>query len=323
MLRRPLRVPRALPPCLLVAALAAPGLVAGGPTLARKSADAWASARGAVVDAIVSGPPAAAAQTRAQPARRASPASRRDGPTPTTIIIAPTARPADVHACTVPGLDVAPSDPCATGAGYPACTWRIPDARDAGAEHGLWRNTADDHRRGRPALVALLLAASVEYARRYPGERVVIGDLDAPGPRHETHENGVDADVYLPNTMEVENLPGNELVENYATLTPLFRLVRQERVETLARALATCSNGRLRILYNDADVRRRFLLWYRDRGFTTPFGAPMRAHNDLHRFHFHVSIPEDLEVLPFDGGPDDEPDTERVANAASPLPGSG
>ena len=74
--------------------------------------------------------------------------------------------------------------------------------------------------------------------------------------------------------------------------------MRQGRVETLARILTTCTNGRLRIFYNDEEVEARFLAWYRAHGFEeSELGPPMRGHNDLHRFHFHVTIPEDSPAL--------------------------
>jgi hypothetical protein len=306
-----LRLPRALAPCALVTALAAPGVVAMLPVhpadaLGDALAIAWGHASDQAADALTGEVAHAAAQSATStPVDTDSPAEPEralDESVPWLADDLPREPfDPDAYACSVPRADVAPADACADGADYPACTWRIPDANDPRAYHGIWRNTVAEHRRGRPALVALLLATSTEYARRFPGERVVIGDLDAPGPRHETHEHGVDADLYLTGAMEVENLPGNELVENYLTLPDLFRHTRQGRVQALARALAACSGGRLRILYNDVTVRRAFLAWYRERDLDTPFGAPIRAHNDLHRFHFHVTVPEDLDVLPFEG----------------------
>ena len=60
----------------------------------------------------------------------------------------------------------------------------------------------------------------------------------------------------------------------------------------------------MRILYNDPAVRRPFNAWWRTReDLTTPFGAPMQGHNELHRFHFHVTVPDDLAVLPFGDAP--------------------
>ncbi len=126
----------------------------------------------------------------------------------------------------------------------------------------------------------------------------MIGDLDAPGPRHNFHDEGVDVDLYLPGAMEVESLSQHERVENYATLTPLQRRMHRARVLTLAKILTTCADGRVRIYYNDDDVQARFERWYDAQGWVSEFGRAMQGHNDLHRFHFHVTVPADLAPVP-------------------------
>jgi hypothetical protein len=206
--------------------------------------------------------------------------------------------PDDEYVCEMPAGLVDESDACARGARYPACRWQLPSPRAAGHTYAIWRNTAEDHRSGRPALVALAVATAAEYGRRFPGEPLAIGDLDAPGPRHETHEDGVDIDLYLPGAMAVENLGREDLVENYAELNPFQLRMHRARVETLARILATCANGRVRIFYNDDVVQARFNAWYREQGYVSEHGRAMQGHNDLHRFHFHVTIPPDLTPLP-------------------------
>jgi hypothetical protein len=229
------------------------------------------------------------------PARAATPR----GPVPELVLPPPLPpMPQDEYRCDIAEVDANPSGACARGAPYPFCHWELPSPRAVGHIYATWRNTADEHRSGRPALVSLAIATAAEYARRFPGETLAIGDLDAPGPRHETHESGVDVDLYLPGAMAVENLGQHERVENYTELNSLQLRMHRARVETLARILATCTEGRVRIFYNDEEVQERFLAWYREQGYESEFGGPMQAHNDLHRFHFHVTIPEDLRVLP-------------------------
>jgi hypothetical protein len=212
--------------------------------------------------------------------------------------------------CEMPKVMVRRSRGCDLGLPYPSCRWRLPAPRTAGHLYQVWRNTDDDHLWGRPALVSLALVAAVEYGRLYPGESLAIGDLDAPGPRHETHDDGVDVDLYLPGMMVADNAGAGEYPDNYEHLTPLQRRMLRARVEELARILATCTDGRVRIFYNDPPVNARFRRWYEARGYESPFGPPMQEHNDLHRFHFHVTIPRDMEPLPVaaeDEATSDEP----------------
>lgn len=206
------------------------------------------------------------------------------------------------YGCRVPEVEVERRSGCDEGLPYPACKWRLPPPHRAGRAYTIWRNTVDEHLWGRPALVATVLGATREYARHYPGEVLAVGDLDAPGPRHETHDAGVDVDLYLPRVMEVENLGGGDYAENYRGMGALERRMVRARVETLARILATCTQGRIRIYYNDRHVRRRFHEWFEAQGFVTPFGRAMQKHNDLHRFHFHVTIPKDLPLPAPAGG---------------------
>ncbi len=206
--------------------------------------------------------------------------------------------PEDEIRCRVPRVAIAHTNGCDAGRPYPSCRWQMPEPRAVGHTFTIWRNTTADSRSARPALVSLALAVADEYARQFPGETLAIGDLDAPGPRHNSHDDGVDIDLYLPGAMEVENLGSHEFVENYAELTPLQRRMHRARVLTLAKILATCADGRVRIYYNDDDVQARFERWYDAQGWHSEFGRAMQGHNDLHRFHFHVRIPPDLAPVP-------------------------
>jgi hypothetical protein len=140
---------------------------------------------------------------------------------------------------------------------------------------------------------------AARYSGAHGGEKVTVGDLDAPGGRHRTHSNGVDVDLYLPRLMAAQNMGKGRFVDNYAGRSALHVAGCRERVLDLARMLATCSQGRLRIYYNDPPVIEAFLDWFGAEGLASPFGRPIEPHNDLHRFHFHVTIDEDL---PLPGG---------------------
>lgn len=173
----------------------------------------------------------------------------------------------------------------------------------------MWRNSALELWWGRPALVSLVMASALEYQKRYPGEQLVVGDLDAPGPRHQTHDQGVDVDLYLPGHMFSQNFPGEEYIETYTDLSSLQVASSRMRVLTLAKIIARCSDGRARFYYNDPVVIDAFNTWFRAQAFEplpSPWrtgkgavGAPMVPHNDLHLFHFHVSIPKDAPLIPW------------------------
>ncbi len=175
----------------------------------------------------------------------------------------------------------------------------MPHATLSSGRYRRWRNTIMEHWWGRPALVALVLAVASEFDRVYPEQVLAVGDLDAPGPRHSTHDRGVDVDLYLLGAMRVENAGGGRYPNNYEDKSNEETEELRSRVETLARILATCTGGQLRIYYNDEVVMERFHAWYDAQGFppNDEFGRPMQAHNRLHEFHFHVTIPEDLPVL--------------------------
>lgn len=200
--------------------------------------------------------------------------------------------------CRVPPMPIARPAACAAGAVYPECKWAMPDTDQAGGLYTRWRNTIDEHTWGRPALVGVLLATAYAFKARFPNQELLIGDLDAPGPRHVTHKTGVDTDLYLPNTLMVENLGARRYRPNYQTMSNVNIEHARHRVEALARILAVCTEGRIRIYYNDTLVRDRFHAWFDARGMTTPFGRPMQRHNPLHDFHFHISIAEDTPMPP-------------------------
>jgi len=135
---------------------------------------------------------------------------------------------------------------------------------------------------------------AAEYQRHYPDEPLVVGDLDAPGPRHRTHRTGVNVDLYLPQSMATRNEGPGDYPDNYAGRSALHVAERRARVESLARILAVCSQGKTSLLYNDEPVNSSFRRWYIEQGFDGSPGAPVQTHNPLHLFHFHVTIPETL-----------------------------
>lgn len=201
------------------------------------------------------------------------------------------------YRCVQPALEIPKTDACAAGRGYPHCRWQIPLPGDSHL-YEIWRNTVPDHRWGRPSLVSLILASAAEYARRWPGEHIAVGDLDAPGPRHSTHSRGVDVDLYLLDAMMTRNEGHRRYVDNYEhRSTTEVRLLRA-RVMDFARILAVCAGGRIRIYYNDPEIIEPFRQWFDERGLHSDVGPPMRRHNHLHEFHFHLTTPEDLAPLP-------------------------
>jgi hypothetical protein len=236
---------------------------------------------------VASAPPDASAPTARDP--RLAP----DG-----AILAP---PEDeTYACLQPALEIPREPACAEGAPYPRCRWQLPDDRGARGLYRVWRNTTPEHRWARPGLVSLVTAAAREYAERWPGETIAIGDLDAPGPRHQTHDRGVDVDLYLEHAMIARNEGGGRYPDNYeGRPDDEVRLLRA-RVLDLAKILATCSRGRLRIYYNDREIVGQVREWFDGRGLVSDVGPPMTMHNPLHRFHFHMTIAEDLEPLPLE-----------------------
>lgn len=201
--------------------------------------------------------------------------------------------------CRMPRLDVPHEPACDDGAPYPACRWQLPDAEASGGLYRIWRNTTPEHRWARPGLVSLVLAAAREYAMRWPGEQLTIGDLDAPGPRHQTHDHGVDVDLYLEHAMADRNEAGRPRIDNYHGLSRRAVRLHRARVLDLAKILARCANGRIRIYYADREVVDAFRAWFAGEGLVSDVSAQaMQMHNDLHRFHFHLTVAEDLAPLP-------------------------
>jgi hypothetical protein len=206
--------------------------------------------------------------------------------------------PADEdYQCVQPAAVIPQTPACANGGRYPRCKWQIPNARDANRIYRIWRNTTPEHRWGRPGLVSLILATAAEYSRRWPGERMAIGDLDAPGPRHQTHDRGVDVDLYLPHAMMTRSEGGRRYVDNYRGRPAEEVALHRARVMDLARIIAVCAGGQIRIYYNDPEIITPFRAWFDARGLRSEVGEAMVAHNALHEFHFHLTIPEDFAPI--------------------------
>lgn len=200
------------------------------------------------------------------------------------------------YRCVQPaGIEVPETEGCSAGKGYPDCRWQLPEHD---ALYTIWRNTTAEHRWARPGLVSLVLATAAEYARRWPGERLVIGDLDAAGPRHQTHDRGVDVDLYLPDAMMTRNAGGRRYPSNYEHASRSQVRAMRARVMDLARILATCADGQIRIYYNDRPLVDDFRAWFEAQGMSSSVGRPMQRHNRLHEFHFHMTVPEEIAPLP-------------------------
>lgn len=204
----------------------------------------------------------------------------------------------DDYRCQPPAVEVERSEGCDDGGVYPACRWRLPDPEDE--SYVIWRNTVPEHRWARPGLVSLVLAVAAEYHRRWPGEHLTVGDLDAPGPRHQTHDRGVDVDLYLEQAMIARNEGGRRYPDNYENRSRREVRSLRARCMDLAKIIATCAAGQIRIYYNDPDLIRPFRAWFEEQGMRSDVGRPMRQHNDLHRFHFHLTVADDIEPLTLD-----------------------
>jgi murein endopeptidase len=125
-----------------------------------------------------------------------------------------------------------------------------------------WRRWGTDR------LVRLVLAVVREYAAAHPhAPRVGIGDLSRPhggpfGPKHATHQNGLDADVYYP------RLDGRERPPR--TVDQIDRPLAQDLVDRFVRAGAA-------LVYVGPAT-----------GFTGPPGIVQVLWN--HDNHLHVRI---------------------------------
>lgn len=296
-------------PLALVVLATLGALIALGVVLVPVSADEPAGRPATFADASPAAPPGT------DVARAPGPQGEQGEPTPEPAAEPEAAEAPAPYACRVPDVEIPRSRGCAWGLGYPQCKWGLPEPGEGG-DYTRWRLTTRDHWWGRPGLVTFLLATAAEHRRRFPDHELAIGDLDAPGPRHATHRRGQDVDLYLPGRMLVDNPGGYRYPSNYEGKTDEEVAAMRAHVEELARILASCADGRVRIYYNDPPVERSFLGWYAGRGLSTPFEAPMMEHNDLHRFHFHVTIPEDTEPLPVATEA-----AERQVEAAPAAPG--
>jgi len=225
------------------------------------------------------------------PPERSRAARGEDG-----VFLAPPER--EDYACRRPSVPIPEEPGCAAGAPYPACRWQLPD--DDAEAHGyrVWRNTTPEHRWAQPGLVALVMAVARDHQHRWPGELLTIGDLDAPGPRHQTHDAGHDVDLYLENALMETNIGGGHYLDTYAGRPSRVVRMLRARVLDLAKNLATCANGQLRIYYNDPEIITPFLAWFGEQGLVSGVGPAMVAHNRLHRFHFHMTIADGMAPLP-------------------------
>ncbi len=118
--------------------------------------------------------------------------------------------------------------------------------------------------------------------------------------------------------MMVENAGGGRYPSNFEGKSEEEIEELRRRIEILARVLATCANGHIRVYYNDDIVRDRFHAWYDAQHFfpegeSNEFGRPMQGHNHLHDFHFHITIPEDLPLI------EQEPLLDGDAHPIAPI----
>ncbi|QQR89389.1 MAG: hypothetical protein IPJ88_14455 [Myxococcales bacterium] len=188
--------------------------------------------------------------------------------------------------CEMPELDIPKTEACNLGRVYPECKWQIPEQEQAEGLYVLWERTPPAERWGSPTLVKLALKAAYAYTKAYPGERLTVGDLDAPPDQHKTHNRGMDMDLYLRGSM-LSTVEGGG---NYRSRSTFEQRMLRARVFDLAKILAQCAQGQIRIYYNDEVVMRWFNPWFWARGWRPPFGQAMVAHNHSHDYHMHVTV---------------------------------
>lgn len=78
------------------------------------------------------------------------------------------------------------------GPALPNGYFQVPAAPNS--EYGFWPGTPLSQRCGSRALVDLVYTISVRWGQKYPGDRILVGDLNATG--HLSHMNGVDWDIW-------------------------------------------------------------------------------------------------------------------------------
>ena len=195
------------------------------------------------------------------------------------------------YACPLPDLDIPETEACALGRPYPDCKWQVPKEADAGGLYKVWWRTPPEELWGRTALVRLVLSSIALFRTQHPDDELYVGDLDAPESSHMSHQEGIDADIYLLRWMEWIQVKDAKYEDNMAWRTPQSKALGRKKVLDLAKALAVCSSGKLQIFYNDPEVLTPFGAWFDASGYRSPLGPAMTAHNDTHHDHFHVRIP--------------------------------
>lgn len=265
---------------------AAEGTSSGPPTAPAERRGAEDAGGGATIDA-----PTAREEIAPAAPDTSNVARVEDG----EIVEAPTG---EDYRCLTPRLEVPRDLACDHDAPYPDCRWQLPDDESSRRWYRVWRNTTPEHRWAQPGLVSLVMAAAREHTLRWPGHHVTIGDLDAPGPRHQTHDLGHDVDLYLEHAMLDSNIGGGRYIATYEGRPSRVVALLRAEVLDLARILATCARGHIRIYYNDPEIIVPFLSWFDGHGMVSDVGPAMVEHNRLHRFHFHMTIADGMAPLP-------------------------
>ena len=124
--------------------------------------------------------------------------------------------------------------------------------------------TPPSERCGSEALVDLTYSVAQTWAQRYPNNKLIIGDLNAPG--HASHRNGIDVDIF--NGSFAANINGNRNAS--IELGKLF-----------------VDSGIINVIYyNDANVRLAVNAYALSKGYSSSIMQYWSGHDD----HFHVRI---------------------------------
>lgn len=132
--------------------------------------------------------------------------------------------------------------------------------------------TPSYQRYGKPALVAMFQDVAVQFRKKYPETKLVVGDLNAIAG-HASHKNGVDIDVYAQDHMAADMRGAHrnaKSVERTVALGKLFMDTRKIDV----------------IFYNDPAVIRKVNAYAQQNNLP----GRMESSNSTHEFHFHVRI---------------------------------
>jgi murein endopeptidase len=173
-----------------------------------------------------------------------------------------------------PGLVSAPITEGPDKNGY----FRMPDAPNG--EYTFWPNTPEKERYGSRALIDTIYTVAMEWAKKHPEEKLVIGDMNVPPPnRHLSHRTGIDVDIYTKASTGDANKSGS-FVSN------------EDKAVQLGKMFADTKNV-FAVYYNVIKVQQEVNPYANNVAGHAPYQRPTAMmFTQAHHFnHFHVRIP--------------------------------